>query len=41
MEIFFQQDDEPQHTANVVLDVLHMFGSHVLSNRFPERFEYV
>jgi hypothetical protein len=36
---FFQQDGARLHAANEVLDELHdMFGSRVLSNRFPEPF---
>jgi hypothetical protein len=33
------QDGARPHTANVVLDFLHdIFDSHVISNRFPDRF---
>jgi hypothetical protein len=38
---FLHQDVARPHTSNVILDVLHnVIGSHVLANRFPERFGY-
>jgi len=40
MGIFFQQDGALLRTTNDVFDVLHdVFGTCVMSNRFPERFE--
>ena len=37
---FFQQDGARPHTANRILDFIHeSFGSRVLSNRYPERFD--
>jgi hypothetical protein len=39
MDTFFQQDGTGPYTENVFLDVLHdVFGSHVLSNLYPELF---
>ncbi|PNE09496.1 hypothetical protein B7P43_G00006, partial [Cryptotermes secundus] len=38
---WFMQDGTRLHTANVVLDFLHnTSNSHVISNRFPDRFAY-
>jgi hypothetical protein len=36
---FIQHDGARPQTANVVLDVLRMTGSHVLSNGFSERYQ--
>jgi hypothetical protein len=36
---WFMQDGARTHTANIVLDFLYdTFNSHVISNRFPNRF---